>query len=553
MLSSTTPAAGPAPATPSAARPGLFARPDWGLAAILLLAAFLLFYNLGQRPFWQDEAETACLARNVLKFGLPYATDGVNVVSQEEEREFDKTGGYLWRWSPWIQIYLQAAGFAVGGMETAAGRAPFALAALLSIFWTYRLVRRHFGDRSWALMAAALLTLSVPFLLIGRQARYYAPGTLFVLWTLDAFLSDWQHRLRPLLVTFLGMVLLFHANYLLFLSFAPTALAAAFLVYPERMQLKRLGLLAGATLAVAVVPGVLLYRIGRQSGMFDVLLVPENLMLYFADLCMFCIPLPVSIALCWRWRRFAVRLERPADPGERFVLFSAVLIVLSLLFLGIVPQRFFRYIAHLLPLCAILLAFCVRRLWNFSRVSAAMLFFLLAATNWLAVYPMERLKIVNRPWQNDFRMLTSINFPIKLFVAELVQGYPDVNTAIVDFFKANARPGQTVLAEYGELPLMFYVDGLRVLGGLQGPAPEGTRPDWVLRRRVVRVNRDRFLFGAREFTNAMDLPAGYERVPLPFPDETFGNRTDDPNHHYFIPVEPPQKELEIWRRKEGRS
>ncbi len=544
--------AGPAPAAPPAAAPGLFARLDWALVAVLALAAFLLFYNLGQRPFWQDEAETACLAKNVLSAGLPYAFDGVNVVSQEEEREFDKTGGYLWRWSPWIQIYMQAAGFAVGGLDAAAGRAPFALAALLSIFWTYRLVRRHFGDRNWALLAATLLTLCVPYLLIGRQARYYAPGTLFVLWTLDAFLCDWQRRWPPLLAMFAGMVLLFHANYLLFLSFAPTALVAAALVFPERMAIKRLSLLTLATVVVAVIPGVLLYRIGRQSGMFDVLLVPENLMLYFADLCMFCIPLPVSAALVWRWRGFLTGLRRPSDPGERFVLFSAALIVLSLLFLGIVPQRFFRYIAHLLPLCAILLAWCVRRLWGFSRPASVMLFFLLAFTNWLAVYPMERLKIVNRPWQNDFRMLTSLNFPIKLFVTELVCGYPDVNTAIGEFFKTHARPGQTVVAEYGDLPLMFAVPGLKVLGGLQGPVPEGTVPDWVLRRRVVRVNRDRFLFGAREFTDALDLARDYERVPLPFPDETFGNRTDDPNHHYFVPVEEPQKALEVWRRKEAR-
>jgi len=549
-MPNNTTTAGALPATPPlAGQPGLFARLDWGLVTVLAVAACLLFYHLGQRPFWQDEAETACLAKNVLKTGLPYAFDGTNVVSQEEEREFDKVGQYLWRWSPWIQIYMQAAGFAVGGLDAAAGRAPFALTALLSIFWTYRLVRRHFGDRSWALLAATLLTLCVPFLLIGRQARYYAPGTLFVLWTLDAFLSDWQRRWGPLVATFIGMVLLFHANYLLFLSFAPTAMAAALLVYPERMAWRRLSLLTVATLAVAVVPGVFLYRIGRQSGMFDVLLVPENMMLYFADLCMFCIPLPVSVALAWRWRGFCTRLSRPADPGERFVLFSAVLIVFSLLFLGIVPQRFFRYIAHLLPLCAILLAWCVRRLWGFSRVSAVLLFVLLAFTNWLAVYPMERLKIVNRPWQNDFRMLTSLNFPIKLFVTELACGYPDVNTAIEAFFKANAKPGQTILAEYGDLPLMFYVDGVRVLGGLQGPVPEGILPDWVLRRRVVRVNRDRFLFGAREFTDALDLPRDYERVPLPFADETFGNRTDDPNHHYFIAVEEPQKELEVWRRK----
>ena len=67
---------------------------------------------------------------------------------------------------------------------------------------------------------------------------------------------------------------------------------------------------------------------------------------------MFLIPLPVALALVWRWRRFATHWERPADARERFALFGAVLIVLSLLLLALVPQRFFRYIAHLIPLCA---------------------------------------------------------------------------------------------------------------------------------------------------------------------------------------------------------
>ena len=98
----TSPAPASAATPPAAA--GVLARLDWALVAVLAVAAFLLFYNLGQRPFWQDEAETACLAKNVLRTGLPYAFDGVNVVSQEEAREFDKTGGYLWRWSPGIQI-----------------------------------------------------------------------------------------------------------------------------------------------------------------------------------------------------------------------------------------------------------------------------------------------------------------------------------------------------------------------------------------------------------------------------------------------------------------
>ena len=209
------------------------------------------------------------------------------------------------------------------------------------------------------------------------------------------------------------------------------------------------------------------------------------------------------------------------------------------------------FLNYHITLDAMLLAFAVQRLWRFSRTSGVLLFFLLALTNWLAVYPMERLKIVNRPWEHDFRMLTSCNFPLKLFVTELFCGYPDVNTAIVDFFSTHTRPGQTVLAEYGDLILQFYVPGLRVIGGLQGPVDPAEKPDWVLRRRVVRVNRDRFLFGGREFTDTLDLARDYERVPYARPDETFGNRTDDPNHHSFIPVEPPQADLEIWRRREA--
>jgi len=287
-------------------------RPDWLLVGLLAAAAFLLFFHLGQRPFWQDEAETGCLARSVLQRGLPYAYDGRNIVSQEEGREFDARDGCLWRWSPWIQIYAQAAGFAVGGVNTTAGRAPFALAALLAVFWVYRLILRHFGDRSWALLAASLLTLSVPFLLIGRQARYYAVGTLLILWILDAFLRDWRDKWGPWLAALLCLILLFHANYLLFLSFVPTALVAALLVYPDRVLNKRTMLLAAAAI-LGVLPGVLLYRVGRQSGMFNILLVPQNLMLYFADLCMFLLPLPVSAVLLWRWRRVVTRRVLPQD------------------------------------------------------------------------------------------------------------------------------------------------------------------------------------------------------------------------------------------------
>ena len=521
---------------------------DPALAAILALGAFLLFTNLGQRPLWQDEAETACLAENVLKTGLPYAYNGVNFVSQEERREFNADDGHLWRWSPWLQIYMAAAGIAVGGKNAAADRFLFALAGLFCIFVTYALIRRHFKSAAWARLAALLLTLSVPFLLFARQGRYYSMGALLTVVVLYAFLSDWRRRAGPFLALVLAFGLLFHANYLLFLSFAPCVFLAALLVYPERLPMKRLLVLVLLVSAV-VVHGILLYRVGRQSGMFDILLVPENLMLYFADLIMFMIPLPVLAALAWRWRRFFLFRGRPDSDRERFVLFCTLVIVFNLLVLALVPQRFHRYIVHLYPLCAVVLSWICLRLWRFSRSSAVILFLLLALTNWLHIYPLERTKLVNRPWQNDFRMLTSLNFPLRLYLTEILCGYPDVNEHIAAFFKTHARPGQTILAEYSDLPLQFYT-GLRVVGGLQGPVSEEEKPDWVLVRRVVRVNRDRMLFGARAFTNGLDLERDYERIELSGPDETFGNRAA-PNYHHFIPMEPPQKPLVVYRRREG--
>ena len=45
---------------------------------LLGAALFLCFYRLDARLLWGDEAETATLARNVLHFGVPKTSDGLN-------------------------------------------------------------------------------------------------------------------------------------------------------------------------------------------------------------------------------------------------------------------------------------------------------------------------------------------------------------------------------------------------------------------------------------------------------------------------------------------
>ena len=515
--------------------------------AIMALAAFLIFKGLGDRPLWQDEAETANLARNVLERGLPYAFDGTNTVSQEERREFDQD--MIWRWSPWMQIYTSAAGQLIDRHSAFWARFFFALTGLACVAATYLLAATRLRDPALARLSALLLAVNVPFLLFARQGRYYSAGGLLLLLILWGFLGDWKRRTGPLLAIGLGLGLLFHANYLLLISLAPPLLLVALTLYRADFTWKRMALAVLAASSL-VVPGIMLYRLGRQSTLFNVMLVPENIMLYFSDWVMFMLPLPLLVWLGWRWRGWFLGRGAPADPRERFCLASAILMMGSFVILALFPQRFHRYIVHFYPLCALILAWAGLALWRFSRPSGALFLVLVGLTNWLNLIPMERLKIVNRPWQNDLTMLTSVNIPLKLHLTEMFCPYPDVNKALIDFFMANARPGQTILAEYGDMVLQFHTP-FRVLGGLQGPIAPDEKPDWISVRRDLRVNRDGFLFAPREFImEHLDLARDYERIVLPNPDETFGNRAD-PYFHSFVPMGPPRSQLVVFKRKEA--
>ena len=104
----------------SSAGPG-FQRPfDRADAAVLLgltvLSATLLLANLGNQYLWQDEAQTALLARSVLEHGIPQGTDGTNSFSQERGVEIAPDG--VWRWHTWLSFYVTAASFAPMGSSS---------------------------------------------------------------------------------------------------------------------------------------------------------------------------------------------------------------------------------------------------------------------------------------------------------------------------------------------------------------------------------------------------------------------------------------------------
>ncbi|MFH1139010.1 MAG: glycosyltransferase family 39 protein [Pseudomonadota bacterium] len=517
------------------------------LPVILIVAVFLLFFQLDQRPFWQDEAETACLAKNVLKYGLPYAFDGKNLISQEEGREF-ADGDYLWRWSPWLQIYLHAASYYIFGPTTFAGRFPFALSGLLTILMTYVLIRRRFDDVAWARASASLLTLWVPFLLYARQGRYYAVGALLTVLSLYAFRGKWGSRVGPALLLVFSLALLFYANYLLFLSFCAAIFLAALILYFRELRPARTMILGALTAALAV-PGVLVSRMGQQTGMMDLGKFSDGLESYLTDVGVFMLPLPLALYLALRWGSapFRGRLDR-RDPGERFVLFLVVILAINILVLALVPQVFNRYLAHLYPVAAMICGWVAVKAWRFQKATGALLFVLLGFTNYLHVLPMDWLGWVNRPWHTAFNMLNYPDIPLRLHLTETTSDLGDVNRCAIDFFRENAGRDDVVFANYGDLPLMFYTD-LQVLGGLQGRVPPDDHPpDWVLKRPFLTLSRERFFMRADEYLyNKLDLEQDYEPIVLACPAEMWGARAD-PYAHRFLPVQEPFRRLTVYRK-----
>src|SRR5438552_3456804 len=150
----------------------------WGaLLGLLVLGALLIFPNLGNRYLWEDEAETALLARNVLRFGQPVAFDGVHLISQE--CGVDSDARYVWRQTGWLPIYVTATSFAWLGESTLTARLPFALLGILAPLSLYALARRSYANRVIAWMAALSLLASVLAAFLVASELHAFPAVLF--------------------------------------------------------------------------------------------------------------------------------------------------------------------------------------------------------------------------------------------------------------------------------------------------------------------------------------------------------------------------------------
>jgi len=187
---------------------GAVIRSHWPFAILAALGLALLLTNLGSDYLWADEGDTAVLASNIVKFGVPRAWDGVTFIDSDKgARENDDL---VMVSHPWMQYYVAAASFFVLGENTFSARLPFALTGWLTILLVYAFVWRVTTNRWAAFYAAALTVLSVQFLLYSRQCRNYSLNMLLTCGLFWIFFR--MKSARSCMLFALTAILLFHTH-----------------------------------------------------------------------------------------------------------------------------------------------------------------------------------------------------------------------------------------------------------------------------------------------------------------------------------------------------
>lgn len=488
------------------------------LLAVVALAAVLLLANLGNRFLWQDEAQTALIAATVLEHGVPHGTDGRNSYSQELGVEYGDDG--IWKWHTWLSFYPVAGSFAVLGRTPFAARLPFALAALATVALVFFTGRALWEDRRAALLAAVLLTLSVPFLILSRQCRYYALVTLLSLWGLHAYARLDTSR-RAVWALLAAAVLLFHTHYV----YAATLLATL-LLHALALERARLRPVFWVSLAATLqaIPWILWFASIRltpeKAGSFLDLSdtfhhVWHYTRLVFTVLFAHGAFLLIPAGLAVRRLRRGEPVFAASGPARSATALLCLYCAVTVLLLSVLsPLYYVRYLAPLLPPLFLLAGAWLAELWRIRAAAAVAVLALFVATG-----------------------------SMRGFVYELTHDYDGPIEGIVGFLDEHASPADVVAMDYGDLPVKFHT-GLRVVGGLTGEDLTPARDARFLILRQHQINAA----SAEVHRQLADLlrAGGYRRHPLAAPDIAFENR-EDPQLHHFRTVE-GARPVVIWER-----
>ncbi len=321
------------------------------LLVLTVLSTALVLPNLGRNCLWEDEAQTAVIAQNILTFGVPKASDGTNTVSVLPDHRDIRDGIYIWQ--GWVPTYAAAASIAVFGRTSFGARLPFALAFVCLVGVYYSFLRKwHHPRYCQPMVAVVLLVACVPMLLHARQCRYYLLVPLLNLLVVDAYLSllkesKFRHLTKLVVWVTLLVNSFFPGAFLLFAALVVDLIKRR----PTRQQLKlfgtALGILVAVNLPMAVFCRVLDRKFGFQPGYSDWEVFGMYLLRYLLTLNNYVFPFSlILLAGLLRWRTLA---RGESFNGELSFLFLIICITQFVGFSILSDYPYTRYLIGMVP------------------------------------------------------------------------------------------------------------------------------------------------------------------------------------------------------------
>ncbi len=490
----------------------IYLRSRWPLAVLAAFGLVLIFTNLGSDYLWEDEGDTAVLASNILKFGVPKAWDGAAFVDVDHGARLNSN--LVMVLHPWLPYYLTAGSFLVFGQNTFAARLPFALAGWLSVLLSYLFVCRITASRVSAFCAASLLMLSVQFLLYARQCRYGALNMLLMCGLLWSFFRMKSGRGCALFV--LIAVLFFHTHPY---GLVPVAvLGGLSLVYKAFLAQRRWMWSAAPAIAVLTVPWLALSPNGVRENTAPLQSVGEffkrftqaaiectSVTPFIGTIVLFLICL--ILAKLQRKRKTAATVE--LDPismdlttGEASVVLTVFAITFSyILVMGVTQSsdmlwRFgMRYATAVLPLVAMASGILIVKIsrGNFSVWLSLLLLFGLTKIGQLTPWMFWNRSGVLRAGRYSVAAhvpLTVIDCffgsGLTKFMQDLWRENPGTVATVCKFLRENAKPGDVLIVNYGMEPIYFYT---------RLPQAMGILPSYPIYESARRLGLPEFVFG----------------------------------------------------------
>lgn len=474
------------------------------LIIVLFSASFLFLLNLGNQYLWQDEAQTALVSKTILTHGIPLGRDYKNFFSQELGAEYGKN--YIWKWHTWFPFYLVAAFFKIFGVNTFSARLPFALFGIATVFLTYFFTKLLWKSKRTAIVATILLLLSIPFLILSRQCRYYSPATFFSLLGLYSYLNLLENKKYASIVFLLSSTLLFHIHYLYCATLLLTVFIHALICYTNKLR-PVLILLTGVILINF--PWVIWLSTMKYGERYTFPFLKQAQFPTFAQAYLYHIEkniFPRFLLLVpllvggFNWLKTKCILPKNTIMWRNLFLLLLFSIFNIIALSQFSPYPFFRYLAPLIPVLLIISALILNSAIGAHPVIgiclALILFFPRAFLNYL------------------YEITHDYNGPIE---------------GIAKYLNQNGSKNDTVAITYGDLPLKFYTD-MRIIGGLTGedlfPSKEA---DWVIVRKYLVCEKD---YKVREYLFQNVPWQKYHKIIIDYPDTPFENRESPEEHNY---------------------